>query len=62
MEDVTFDLEESLHAESVLKRRESLVKVHQLSDSLKTVNKTHKENRQKFVQSERDTHDEYDSS
>lgn len=50
MEDITFDLEESLHAESVLKRRESLVKVHQLSDSLKTVN-INKENRQKFVQS-----------
>lgn len=25
-EDITFDLDESLHAESVLKRRESLVK------------------------------------
>lgn len=43
---VTFDLEESLHAESVLKRGESLVKVCQPSDLLKTVSKIKKEKRQ----------------
>lgn len=57
--DLTFDLEESLHAESVLKRRESLVNVCQPHGWLKTVNKIEKEKRQKFVVSETDRHDEY---
>ena len=39
-------MEESLHAESAPKRRESLIKVCQPSDFLKTVNKIKKEKRQ----------------
>lgn len=61
--DITFDLEESLHAESVLKRKESLVTNHHPPDIHKTVYERKREKADStFAQSGTDRHDEYNES